>query len=161
MITKLLESIKDYLHQLSSMNLNQQQSDFFKWKYNNSIDVHCKSYKSNNELKKIVEEFLKYNKLKQKECYYNAFKIVSFDSRIQYIDGFSDIYGIPIEHAWNCFNGIYFDLTREVVLDDNVESCNYTQIIKLNSGEVAHFASKTGIAGSYIGSYYQERVLKK
>lgn len=160
MITKLiLESdIKKYLKQLTTFKLNSHQEKFYKWQYEVHKEIKCQSYKVNEELVVIVNNFLKYEKLQKKQCYYNSYKLTAHNSDVKYIDGFSSIHGIPIEHAWNYYKGIYFDLTREIVLKDDVTKIDYVEILKLNQKEVFKFASKTGHSGSYISVYFIKNI---
>lgn len=64
--------------------------------------------------KEIVEEVTKLVKPKPKECYHNAQLMAVFDPDLKYYEGLiiTDI-GIPIEHAWNVFEGKVVDVTLE------------------------------------------------
>lgn len=35
-----------------------------------------------------------------KNCYGNATHLATFDSRLTYVEGYTSIHGVPIEHAW-------------------------------------------------------------
>lgn len=91
-------------------------SSLFQWLLENTQEIKVVSYKSDPELKLIIEEFLKMYKPQIKRCYDNSIKLSLFNDDIDYVLGYTHC-GFPIEHAWNHYKGIYFDLTAEIALD--------------------------------------------
>jgi len=106
------------------MNLNLE--DFLD-QYMGQKGIKClmSSYKENKELKEIIDKFLKKNKSKisMKACFHNSALMMKADPRIVYCEGYIKLNiggGIPIEHAWNSFDGFYFDITSEIIFDGNI-----------------------------------------
>lgn len=159
----LLEnSAKDYIHQMSSLFDRGQygkQQEYWKWQAEVVRPVKCVSYKEIPGLRDKVEKFLESNELIIKECYYNSMKVVWDIPGTKYVEGIANLI-IPIDHAWNYYNGYYFDLTAELVLEKNVKRFDYAQVILLDQRQMSKYASKTGMAGGYIAEYYKEFIEK-
>jgi len=154
------EIIKNYLKKMASFNFNNSQKDFFMWQAKIAKEIKLKSYTINSDLEIIIQNFLKRNRIKVKECYYNSWKLTSFNRNIQYVEGFRNIFSLPISHAWNCYKGIYFDLTTEIILKDDINKFEFVKIIQLTQSEMFKYSNKTGLAGEYIGEYYEDKILK-
>jgi hypothetical protein len=107
------------------MNLEDFLGDYLGIKEFKKYSVS--SYKDNEELKIIIEKFLKKHKDKigLKACYYNASLMMRADPRIGYCEGYAGIklseQILPIEHAWNVFDeDFYFDMTSEHLFDGDL-----------------------------------------
>ena len=108
-----MSRIKEYLTQLSTLRFFEKQLESYK-------PVEIQSYTEHPEVKKIVEQFLKGFKPRPKGCYNNSTQLTLFDSRFNYELGHA-FYLIPIEHAWNSYDGFHFDLTAEIALKSTFE----------------------------------------
>ena len=66
---------------------------------------------------------------KAKCCYENAYHLASrmhnTGKEILYCEGYMVFHGLPIEHAFNKVNGLYVDITAELVLGDDVTKNDY------------------------------------
>jgi hypothetical protein len=60
-----------------------------------------------------------YYKVVQKACFNNALSCM-VDPAIFYVEGVFSLRGIPVEHAWNRYGDIHFDLTSELLFDGNI-----------------------------------------
>lgn len=142
------------LHQ--RMNAPGLALDFWKWKRELCKEVQVRSYKENPELKEMVEEFLKRDKVKLKECFYTAYRLsLMFPDKIQYVDGYA-VGIIPIEHGWNVYGeDFYFDLTSELLHDGTFS--DYTQIQRYNYKELLRYSLKYGHSGGYIYDIFRSR----
>lgn len=59
-------------------------------------------------------------------CYENAYKLcdrIGYDKKydIKYCEGYLNMKGLPIEHAFNSVNGQYVDITIELALNREIE----------------------------------------
>jgi hypothetical protein len=146
-------------------NPNEHQVAFYKWQLNQAKSVKCRSYKSDPQLKKIIENIFKYSEVEQKQCYKNSWMVAAMSSKaIDVVVGFSSAIGIvPIEHAWNFYKPkkIYFDLTFEKCLGKDVTKEQYLQIVKQPSSKVGQILSSTRfeIMG-FMGAWYDKKVAK-
>lgn len=73
-----------------------------------------------------IDKIKKYVNPKPKCCYENAYKLCDrFDYEkdydIKYCEGYLNMRGLPIDHAFNCVNGKYVDITIELALEKEIE----------------------------------------
>ncbi len=104
------------------MNLEDYLNQYMGQK---GIKYSIPSYKENNELKEIIDKFLKKNKSKisMKACFHNSALMMKADPRIAYCEGYTILNmagGIPIEHAWNSFGEFHFDITSDVMFNGDI-----------------------------------------
>lgn len=149
-----------YIQQVGNAYAQTKEKDFWEWQMQMAEPVKCVSYKSIPELKEIVDEFLLGFTLKKNECYTNAIHLVWEYPEIEYVEGIADLV-IPLDHAWNCYKGKYFDLTSEILLKKNVTSCDYAKVVKLSSEQTYKYASKTRVYGGYILQHWLATRKKK
>ena len=106
------------------MNLNLE--DFLEqYMGQKGIKYSVVSYKENKELKEIIDRFLRRNRnrISMKACYHNSALMMKADPRILYCEGYITLGmggGIPIEHAWNEFEGMHFDITSEILFEGDI-----------------------------------------
>lgn len=98
---------------------------------------------------------LKRIKAKPKECYMNALAVCLENPHIEYVEGFIEVHGVPIEHAWNCLNGKHFDLTSEALgqLD-----CPHQSIMVIPGNSVIKFAAKSLVSGPYLLDWLKNQI---
>lgn len=157
----LHENIKSYLTSLVSLDFNPKQNEFFKFELANAKTVKIQSYKSDPKLEAEINAFLKQYKPKQKGCFETAAKCTVYSyTDIEYVEGFVSYMGLPIEHAFNCWNGIYFDLTSEILFDSKMGD-EHVQIIKIDRHLLSKYMASTGYYGDMIANYYKYKILKK
>ena len=84
-----------------------------------------------------------------KACYYNAYKATMYCSGVRYIEGYyinPDML-LPLEHTWNEWRGIQFDVTVEI---RNKSYYWYLQVVKLPKEQVREFHKITGAEGCVV-----------
>jgi len=152
-------SIKSMLKNLIKLNLGEAQLNFYKWKLKSYKSVKIVSYKSDPQLKILIDKHLIRNKINLKDCYTNSFDCANKVQGVSYIEGEFLVHGVPIEHAWNKYKNIYFDLTSEVLLND-IKKSEYVKYIELDTKNLMKYALKLGYKGPFISEYYDENILK-
>lgn len=72
--------------------------------------------------------------IEQKQCFRNAYYMMQAHPDIYYVEGYTGMkLGdsiLPIEHAWNIWHGIHFDITSELLFDGDITkgSNKYVQL---------------------------------
>ena len=96
-------------------------------------------------------------KYKQKECFKNATLVTQLLPKVKYVEGKVGAFGLPIgiDHAWNEYNGKYFDVTAELVLESEFDE--YVAFIEVNAVEVMQIAINNEFYGSVYYSKFVER----
>lgn len=159
---KLLQenSAIHYLSQMAELMASMQDNDFYTWQMQVAKPVKCVSYKSIPELSEKVDSFLEGFTIKKKECYTNAVHLTWEFPEIEYVEGIANLI-IPLDHAWNCYKGKYFDLTAEILLGKDVTKIDYAQVVKLSLGLVSKYVTKTRVYGGYILQHWLATRKKK
>ena len=150
--------LKIHLKQMISV-VSGKQREFYEWELNVGKLVNIVSYHTNPLLSSKVEDFLEIHTPNQKECYETAYKLVDMYDDIEYVEGLINFKGIPIEHAWNYYRGIYFDLTGEIVFEREMGD-EYLQLIKIKQRKMHELALLTGTYCPYYIEYYKKYVLR-
>ena len=153
MIRRFFDFVKesfgiDYIKNISDFTKNNGiQGDFFQWQTNNAKEITI-----SKTPKGIDKGFPR-----KRECYKNAFKVVSdnYNNEILYVEGIIIFHGIPIEHAWNKIGDTYFDVTAEI---DGSKYEEYISIVEIGYDKIHEYAYKTGHYGSYLKSSFEDRV---
>jgi len=84
-----------------------------------------------------------------KACYYNAFKATMYCPGVRYVEGYyinRDLL-LPLEHAWNEWRGIQFDVTAEI---RNNTSYFYVQLVELSNEQMREFHKITRAEGCVV-----------
>ncbi len=107
-----------------------------------------------NEIKKRVNP-------RAKMCYENAWKLCdrfAYDSDhdIKYCEGYLNMKGLPIEHAFNKVDGKYVDITIELALNREIED-TYIVIGEFETVDVVEILLQNG----YYGNIYDTIFLNK
>lgn len=152
------KSILNMLNLFAS-NSSGVQHELFKQKIKdaNSIDVvPLNEVFSKDEITWIK----KYIHPKPKSCYENAYKLCdrfSFNKHnIKYCEGYMNLYGLPIDHAFNLVDGKYVDITQELALNNKIEN-TYVVIGEYNVDEVRQVL----LQNEYYGDIYNTIFLNK
>ena len=93
--------------------------------------------------------------IQKKECFKNATLVSLTFPDVKYVEGQFECCGIPIDHAWNEYNGHYFDVTREVVLKDDI-SGEYVAFTECESSELLDILMEC----RYYGDVFRTKFLK-
>lgn len=163
------KNLKDYVNSLKMLmqmqkNPNQMQVGYYDWQLKQAKTVKCKSYKSDPQLKEIIEDIFKYSEVEQKQCYKNSWMVAAMSSKaIDVVIGYTSAVGVPLEHAWNFYKPkkIYFDLTFEECLRKDVTKEQYLQILKVPSNKVGPVLSSNRFeVMGFMGAWYSKMVNK-
>ena len=89
-----------------------------------------------------------------KQCYVNAWKFVESnptDHKVEYVEGYTSLYGVPIEHAFNVVDGKhYVDITVEYALESPLDG-GYASLGTFSDDTVR----KCLIENEYYGEIYK------
>lgn len=152
------QSILDFLNMLAK-NCSGYQKALFTDKANDADSIDVVSI---NEVfdEDTIEKIRKYVRPVPKSCYENAYKLCDriHDDRydIKYCEGYLNMKGIPIEHAFNSVNGKYVDITVEMALERPIED-TYVLIGEFNVNEVREIL----LQNKYYGNIYDTIKLNK
>lgn len=115
----------------------------------------------NNEVKDIIKKV----KPKAKQCYKNASlfcKAFMYDQKhnVQYVEGrFTVFGGLSLDHAFNCVDGHYVDITAELALGKSAEEIKketYVSLIECNGDELIKYELKSGVYGNVYSTKFLE-----
>lgn len=104
-----------------------------------------------------INFILEYIRPRQNECYRNAHEATRILG-VKYVEGFVEVGGLPIDHAFNRRGDKYFDITFELVLKE--EAKEYVSSWDINGLECNRIALATGIYGSY-GRFLFDEILQR
>ena len=110
---------------------------------------------------KTIEDIKKYVNPQPKCCYENAWKLCDrfeYEHKhdIKYCEGYLNLSGLPIEHAFNCVDGKYVDITVELALNKPI-SDSYVVIGEYETDDVRKILIENG----FYGNIYDTILLKK
>jgi hypothetical protein len=151
------ESPKNHLEMISKLYTGD--SDLYAWQAKLVKAVKVVSVEKIPEIANDVYRLIKMFQAKQ--CYQNAYQVASHISGVEYVEGFADIVGIPIDHAFNVYKGQYFDVTGELVLKREVEKDVYFKVMTYSHSEMNKLAVATGTYGGYLKAYYKLFIKKE
>ncbi len=114
-------------------NMSGVQQELYKQKIKDadSIDVvPLREVFSEDEIKEIRKRI----KPQPKMCYENAYKLCDrfeYENKhdIKYCEGYLNLFGLPIDHAFNKVDGKYVDITVELALNKKISSDGDTYVI--------------------------------
>lgn len=109
-----------------------------------------------------IEEIKKRVRPQPKMCYENAWKLMDrfyYEGKhdIKYCEGYLNMKGIPIEHAFNKVDGKYVDVTIELALNNDVKEDTYVVIGEFDEDQVRNILLENG----FYGNIYDSIELKK
>lgn len=108
-----------------------------------------------------IEQIKKYVNPKPKMCYENAYKLADrlygLGKDIKYVEGYINMKGLPIDHAFNCVDGKYVDCTIELALGKNPQEDTYVKVGEYNLDDVREVLLENG----FYGDIYNSIFLKK
>lgn len=146
-------TLKQYLHNMSKIHF----PDFHEWEAKNVRRIKIGSYSKLGKITEALNRDLGANKfasIKPKQCFDNALFACFANNEIHYVEGYIMIYGIPLEHAWNRWNGIDFDLTEEIL---NQEKVPHYEVMSLDSNALRFWMVLTGRTGPYRYEYFKQK----
>ena len=108
-----------------------------------------------------IEQIKKYVRPKPKMCYENAYKLADrlygLGKDIKYVEGYINMKGFPIEHAFNSVDGKYVDCTIELALGRDPREDTYVKIGEFDLNDVR----KVLVDNGYYGDIYNTLFLDK
>ena len=109
-----------------------------------------------------IEEIKKRVHPQPKMCYENAWKLMDRfyyegNHEITYCEGYINMKGLPIEHAFNKVDGKYVDVTIELALKKNPKEDTYIVIGEFDEEQVRDILLENG----FYGNIYDSIELKK
>jgi len=131
----------------------------------NSVDVVPLSEVFSEE---EIEEIKKRVAPQKKACYENAWKLCDrfqFDGNhdIKYCEGYLNMKGLPIEHAFNKVDGKYVDITIELALKRKIED-TYVSYCEFDTDKVREILLQNGFYGNIYDTIklnsYKENIEK-
>jgi hypothetical protein len=123
-----------------------------------SEEIKVVSYKDIPEVKRMIETTFIQNMYKAipKECYKNAAEFASLTLGVEYVEGIVNCHGLPIAHAWNSFEGQYFDLTFEMNGRLDVEE-QYLKLFSLDKTNLYLYMTELGYYGAFGLYHYTKK----
>lgn len=150
-------NVMNYLEALCKMNFHPKQKEFFNWQLHNAKQI---------TITPLDELLMKYPQLKEyvdqeaevvmKQCFKNASQATMFLPEVKLVEGYIDVHGLSIEHAWNRIGDDYFDLTQDIALKDYDRSKEYVAIAEYDREDVFEYSDKTGTYGPYIEQRFKK-----
>ena len=108
-----------------------------------------------------IKQIKRYVNPQPKMCYENAYKLADrlygLGKDIKYVEGYINMKGFPIEHAFNCVDGKYVDCTIELALGRDPREDTYVKIGEFDLNDVREVLVENG----YYGEIYDTIFLRK
>lgn len=149
----------EYIDMVSKLMKGSRNYDYWKRVKKEFKNISCQSLfdaLSVMEVGYLLEEI----KPQKKLCYRNAL-LTACAFHCDYVEGFVNINGFPIEHAFCKKNGIYFDPTLEVVdITLDVKKLSYTSIYERDYKEVVKIANELEMYGPFASHEYSQQKIK-
>lgn len=144
-----------------AQNMSGVQAELFKQKAEDadSIDIVRLSDVFTEE---EIQEIKRRLRPQPKMCYENAYKLMdrfSYERKheIEYVEGYINMKGFPIEHAFNKVDGKYVDVTIELALGKDPTEDTYVKIGEFDLDTVTEIL----LQNQYYGQIYETIFLNK
>jgi hypothetical protein len=144
-----------------AQNMSGVQAELFKQKAEDADSIDIVPL---NEVftEQEIQEIKRRLRPQPKMCYENAYKLMdrfSYDGNheIEYVEGYINMKGFPIEHAFNKVDGKYVDVTIELALGKDPTEDTYVKIGEFDLGTVTEIL----LQNQYYGQIYETIFLNK
>ena len=144
-----------------AQNMSGVQAELFKQKAEDADSIDIVPL---NEVftEQEIQEIKRRLRPQPKMCYENAYKLMdrfSYDSNheIEYVEGYINMKGFPIEHAFNKVDGKYVDITIELALGKDPTEDTYVKIGEFDLDTVREIL----LQNQYYGQIYETIFLNK
>ena len=144
-----------------AQNMSGVQAELFKQKAEDADSIDIVPL---NEVftEQEIQEIKRRLRPQPKMCYENAYKLMdrfSYDSNheIEYVEGYINMKGFPIEHAFNKVDGKYVDITIELALGKDPSEDTYVKIGEFDLDTVREIL----LQNQYYGQIYETIFLNK
>lgn len=144
--------IKDFIGMLYILTSDEQK------RYYEQVlkDLQSVEVKSMHDilLDEEIEDILECVQPEIKQCYKNATLLAMYYDCFDYCEGFVNVNGMAINHAWNKFTNpetgevSYIDMTFEKTLDEDVTKYEYAVIGTYNRNELWEVMKQSNVYGS-------------
>ena len=151
-------AIKHTLQSILKLNMSPRQEKFYQWKLDSYKKVKIVPFKKIKQISDEIESWFNDENIIAKQCFANAFDVSTTIPGVNYIEGEIDVFGMPIEHAWNEYKGKHFDLTSEFALHGKTPVKEYVMYQKFSSKEIWKYAEKAMHKGPFIPLYYKDQL---
>ena len=145
--------------QFYAQNMSGVQQELFKQKVKDADSVDIVPL-SEVFTKEEIAEIKKYHRPIPKECYKNAWSLCEFgefsNHKITYCEGYLNMKGFPIEHAFNKVDGKYIDATIELALHRDVskEGDTYVVLGEYSTDDVRKILLQNGFYGDIYNTIF-------
>lgn len=119
--------------------------NFLQWRMSKQKLVEVQSWLSHHELKLNLADYLEKNPPRPNHCYDNAMRLCQDIPGVRYVLGRVTGDGVTVDHAWNEYHGIHFDVTREWFAPETLEFFMWHQFELVDASALAKL-STFGIA---------------
>jgi hypothetical protein len=139
--------------------LENQMQEFFKFL---RLDISPQKVIVKSGSDKILSSY-SWNQLEMKACYRNSALLtlsplsIEGNEKVEYCFGYA-LKHIPMEHAWLCIDGVYYDATWEKFTDIGE---HYFLLKKFNKEELFKFMEKTDFVAPDLQSLVELDFIKK
>lgn len=144
--------VREYVKSLVELTKDSNLGNFYKKVDENIHEVKmsrlCEVF-TPNEIRLIKTSV----NPQKKQCYKNATLLtLLFPDKVKYVEGYADVSGFPVEHAFNKINGQYVDITFELALGDD-ELKEYYAYGEYNIEEIERVVLETEVYGGVFNFY--------
>lgn len=166
LVSHITEAIKSEDQQIITMlkffaqNMSGVQQELYQQKVKDADSVDIVSLSevfTEDEIKEIKQRI----RPRPKMCYENAWKLCDrfeYDGKhkIEYCEGYLNMKGFPIDHAFNKVDGKYVDITIELALGRNVaeEGDTYITLGTYSTDEVRDILLQNGFYGDIYNTIF-------
>jgi len=147
----------EWLEKLLKLGFSEKQKGYYQWLYENSEQINIVNPESDPELNKLIQRFLERYSPEKKGCFSTAMNAATTISDVEYVEGYVDFQGIPIEHGWNKYKGKYFDITSYLFFHSGIGE--HYKIIDISREKlVKDYMLKYERTGPYLFDYYKDEI---
>lgn len=145
--------VKEYISQMATLTKNTNLEGFYE-KVSKSIHEVKMSRLSEVFTAKEIRLIKENIHPQRKQCYRNASLLtLLFPDKVKYVEGYADVAGFPVEHAFNEINGQYVDITFELALGLNELKDQYYAYGEYNAIEIEKVMLETEVYGGVFNFY--------
>lgn len=111
---------------------------------------------TNEIIKSIIKDTIQ---PEPKMCYRNATLLTQwFPDLVQYCEGYIEVQGVVLEHAFNKVGDHYVDITAEIALEEDPTNKTYGLLASYSWNEIERQMFATEVYGGVYEFYYKERL---
>lgn len=152
---------QNHLKTLLSMNFSEKQRAFYQWQHDVTQEVDMHPLESLGMDPRINAAWVA-RRCEQKQCYKNASLVCQAAEGVEYVEGILMLYGqIPIDHAWNVYQGKHFDVTQEFILGGNKTGMDrHWKLVQVDKPELQRIMLRTKVYGDVVQQYFRSHIAR-